>query len=1149
MNPKPPPGFTLDEPNMTAPSPPEGFVLDSGPSPIKSIAGVSNLPSMPEGGPAVRPVPIEQMKIHSMLDTMPSPISEEVKKRAIEMQRAREYGTITSGSAFSVSNAIKNIPRNVEEIARDFGSLLMGLGRMAKNAVLDREELNRQVKPAADLITAIKKDWISLFAGETPKELGKLPAGQAMERLFEKVERQGLVRTGLKFIEDRPIDALLIGQAGKSALGAGVRFSAEGAAKVIPKGTKIGDSLERFLSTERTPIVFELPAERQVTRELRPGEVPPEKPVPLKERLRDESGEVAVKLKTEELQAAAVPEAGAGATPRPPGTITETVTEPVKTIEFPREYAKDPLTKYIYQKSFDKVLDTFPGVKKMLAERKANTFIDRMRRNYDQANFRERVALQNEVMREIEKLTPAEQAFVVPYLEGRVSLAGKPSEELLAFEKWYRDLSDTIQKDLSRMGALEPEQVKARLYQPLTKATGRTIDEITAEFGDFTPAYVHHTFPKTFLQKMGTFFADTTGKRYMPGFLKRSQGVEGYTENLKEILPKWTAEYVKYKNTEAFLNDFTTKLGVPVNIKDVRNVEGGLQVKGKTYRGYRIVAPDGFLNFYRGKIDFYKEVSRRLEGMDFDEAIGSALMDALQGAGKNFMGVSKNRIVYLVPENIAKRLESYATPLFGSQRAQNVVKLVYDKPVQLWKDTVLAASPRWIKNNVIGDIIFNTAEGVGPLSYGRAFSAKYHDLIPDELLRASFANTMKYNPQLGLAARSTIGGLAQAIEDSRAVKGISKIKDMGYALNTMFEQPFVRALYVKLARENATDLLKKARVTITEENILSKMAEIKNTPALKEKIVAKVEKTLPVFDLTGNFERKYMKRLMPFYNWYKFMAKYAATLPANHPFLTVGARGLGALSEVQREQAFKQMFPFMAREIDEGGVPDRYDNLWPIKGPDAEGKAVFFNSRGLNVFTTVEDMLKGDLVNMFSPIIKVPIERSLGQAAFTGQEFRTGERGVDFKSFEKEAPPLGEHILRQFPQYELLKQTLVPARQYDTGTAFNPEPILDKITGEYKYPIDAVEKWLNFIGIDKRTLDIRKTWDAYQRQKAAAIGETFSKYQSKADTALSFEDIKGIFDQIRSDPKTWNAIIAEIKDKAQVMAKEKRELAGKLRQR
>lgn len=1051
-----------------------------------STAGVRILPSMPEKRPAVIPKPKEQMKVHSMVDSLPKELSVEVKKEAIQKQREKQYGVIKSAPAFTLANAIENIPQNMEDIVAETGSLIMNIGRLAKNALVDHDELNKQLEPAVKLTGAVIKDWQSMFKGATPKEIEKLPIGQALNQQFEKIERQGIWTTLGQFAEKRPIDAILIGQAAKTAVSGGVRVTAKGFSKVVPKGTAIGDKIDNFLSTERTPVVFEMPVE------------------------------------------------------------VDGATTPAKTIEFPREYSTDPLTKYIYEKSFDKVLETFPKAKTALADHKANQLIDKIRRTYEQGNFIERQKLIDESMGMINTLSKEEQAIIVPYLEGRASLIGDTSEQFQKFETWYRDLSGKITGELSKAGKLAPEQIRARLYQPIEKATGMTVDEIVAEFGDFTPAYVHHSFPERFGQKMGDFFADTTGKRYTPSFLKRSQGVAGYTEDLKEILPKWTAQYVKFKNTEAFINDLTGKFGIPVNIKKVKQVAGGIQVGDKVYKGYKIVAPDGFLNFYRGNVDFYKEVSKRLEAMDFDESIADAILTSFEGQGKQFMGVSKNRRVFLVPDNVAKRLESYATPLFGSQKAQTAIKLAYDKPTQFWKDMTLAAAPRWIKNNVLGDVFFNTMEGVGPLSYGRSFTSKYRDIIPDELIRASFANTMKYNPKLGTAAQNTIGRLAQIIGETIPIKVASKAKDLGYGLNTIFETPFVRGLYVKLAREQAVRLLNSQKIKVTEESIMAKLAEFKSNPALREPLINKIQSTLPVFDLTGNLERKYLKRLMPFYNWYKFMAVYAAKLPINHPFKTVGLRGLGELSEQQREQAFMEMFPYMKREIEESGVPDRFDNMWPIK-MEEDGKALFFNTRGMNVFTTVEDIMRGDVLNMLSPLVKIPIERSSGRETFTNREYKTGDAGADYQGKEKQVPPLGEHILNQFQQYKLLKQSLVPAQQYDSGTLMNPEPILDKITGEYKYPIESVEKWFNYIGIDTRTTDVRKVFDSYKQQKAAAIGETFNKQQSKADTALTLNDIKGILHDLKSDKVRWNQIIKDIQANEKQKGVEQKKLSSKLK--
>ena len=1159
-----PKGFVLEKPNIALP---EGFILEKE-QPLKQ-ASFLNIPSMPKDAPAVTPVPKEQTKVYGMLEGMPSPMRTEIEKSAIQRQREKEFGVIKKAPSFQLSEAISNIPENISDIIKETGSLLMNIGRLSGKAtgayfgdvfdpMSDGKRMREFTKPAREAIDTIKEEGIGSVAKK------------AIKPIKEDIKTKGFWNSVGQFVEERPVDTLLIGQALKTAVGSGVRLTAQTTRKAIPEGVKVGDKLDVFLSTERTPVVFEMPVE-------------------------------------------ILPKSKGGVAPK-----SETTFKVAKAIEFPREYSKDPFTKYIFQKSFDSILNKFPKAKQALAEHKSNKLIDGLRTTYDNANFTERVKIQGEVMKQINTLSKEERAVVVPYLEGRVALISEPSETFKKFENWYRDLSGKIQADLSTASKLSPEVIQARLYQPLEKATGLTKEQIIGELGDFTPAYVHHAFPDIYSTKMGTFFADTTGKRYKPGFLKKSKGVGGYSENLKEILPKWTAEYVKFKNTEAFLSDFTQKFGIPVNIKNVKNVSGGFQVGGRVYKGYKIVAPDGFLSFYKGKIDFYKEVSNRLTKMDFDEAIGEVIKEttlsgapvegitrqtqivvdrvkeALKARGfaqgeveqminrvkstggngqtiirekliksgmkkedvenlflgmkKEFVGVSKNKPVYLVPDNITKHLESYATPLFGSQKIQNTVKLVYDKPVQIWKDSVLAASPRWIKNNVIGDIIFNSTEGVGPLSYGRSFTSTYKDLIPDELIGASFANTMKYNPQLGMAARSTIGGLIDDLYKTKPVKGISKAKDFGYALNSMFEKPFVRSLYINLARKKAKDLLMVAKKPVTEESILGKLAEIKNSSTLNKPIINKVKETLPVFDLTGNFERKYLKRLMPFYNWYKFMIQYSAKLPFNHPFKTVGARGLGALSEDQREEAFKQSFPYMSREVEESGIPDRFDNLWPVGKTDTDGKAIFFNARGFNVFTTVEDLTKGNLLNMTSPLVKIPIERATGRESFTGREYKTGEEGIGFKGKEKQLPSLGEHFLKQFPQYELLKQTLVPARQYDTGTLFNPDPILDKITGEYKYPIESLERLLNYSGIDKKTLDIRKVWDNYQQQKATAIGQTFQKYQSKADTALSFKEVKELFDNIKRDKNKWSLIVNEVKENALQKAKEKKELINKVNQ-
>jgi hypothetical protein len=154
--------------------------------------------------------------------------------------------------------------------------------------------------------------------------------------------------------------------------------------------------------------------------------------------------------------------------------------------------------------------------------------INTMRNLSDEANFNERASMHQEIFKELNKLSKEELRVIVPYLEGRAQLVHEPSEQFRHFELWYRKLIDKHENYLWKTGKL-PES-RNILYQPLAKATGQTIEQVKADLGSFTPVYVHHMFPRMFDAKMGIHFADTTGKRFKPGFMKRRYGVEGYSE-------------------------------------------------------------------------------------------------------------------------------------------------------------------------------------------------------------------------------------------------------------------------------------------------------------------------------------------------------------------------------------------------------------------------------------------------------------------------------------------------------------------------------------------------------------------------------------------------------------------------------------------
>lgn len=1082
---------------------------------------------------------IDRAQTLKMLEKLPTETADEVRKRAIENMRIRKYGAIKQNYP-SLMRAIGNIPTNVKEIVNSFASLIVGIPVVSIQIikeVIDREREKQELTAQGNIPTPeeMANVYRPYYIEERLKDLGG-----ALKDSYSRFKDNPLLTVGF-FAEENPVDMLLMGAAGYDLLGLGVRGLGKAA------------NIQSLMAKTRMPLKGgNIEVERQFSKN------------PLTRMFIQQPFDAAIN-RYPQLKEALAKYKG--------GKLTTDMRNTYEELNF-TERAR--LHKEVYEN-----IEKLSKVERDMAI----SFLEgRLHFRKDlpgdvqgivDLSKKERSLLASKPVQQIGqegKATPPEAIIegktAIP--EGRKivapeeqisSFGGAPPkfsrgtesinyQRMKEFEVWYRGFQKKIENGFKLDKKMTTDQLEDVLYKPIEIETGLSREAIKKELGDFMPVYIHHYFPWKAKDKLGVHFAETTGKRYKPGMLKQRKGAEGYSEDLTEVLPRMASSYVKWKNSQAFLTEFLDTFGFPVNLRNVEAVKEGLKVGDQIYANHKIVAPDGYLRFYKGEIDIWKEITKRMDDLtDFDESLIDTLLNAKLQIGniqKDFVGATKNVKVYLVPEEAYGKLETMATPVFGTQERQAIVKLGYDLPVRLWKDSVLSITPRWIKNNVMGDIIFNTFEGVGPLSYARGFTGKYKDVMPDRLLEVSFANLMKYNPKLGKAEETLIGQYVSALGETKPAKIASAIVDVGYGINTACEQPFVRALYVNIARKKAKELLKADGIPISQEAILTKMIEIKNTPELVKPLIGKVKETLPVFNTLGDFERKYARRAMPFFNWYKFMIGYGAKLPARHPFKLVGARGLAALTEKEREEAFRQYFPDMTDTIEkEGGIPRRFDGLWPI-GKDADGEGIFFNAHGLNPFQTLSDIMDLRVVSMMSPVIKVGVERSLGIDTFTGRKFDTPypieiTPDGEVEETEKTLPPLFSHIARQFPQFQLLEQSLIPAGQYSTGTVFNPKPKLDPITGEPKYPIDALDKMLNYMGIDRKTIDVEEWLYGHQESLRAKMRETHKNLLFDPD-ALSPEEHALILQEILADPKLREQIVNALQFKERHKIEEKTKL-------
>ena len=155
----------------------------------------------------------------------------------------------------------------------------------------------------------------------------------------------------------------------------------------------------------------------------------------------------------------------------------------------------------------------------------------------------------------------------------------------------------------------------------------------------------------------------------------------GYTKN---ITP---AQEVRYEKT----NPVTKRALDPVSVHARRNKilhkKGIRELPGSGPGSQAEKVPAKILEFPREyskdpltKYIYQKSFDAILEAFP---GVNVSLVKILGNMGKTYTGVSKNRVVYLVPEAMARQLESFETPFTESQKAQDLVCLVVDKPIQV----------------------------------------------------------------------------------------------------------------------------------------------------------------------------------------------------------------------------------------------------------------------------------------------------------------------------------------------------------------------------------------------------------------------------------------------------------------------------------
>ncbi len=819
--------------------------------------------------------------------------------------------------------------------------------------------------------------------------------------------------------------------------------------------------------------------------------------------------------------------AGAGRVAAKLGDIlsTERAALPVAggtTIE--RTFSNNPLTKYGVQKPLD-LLSSKAGVQDVVTatpllkdiapaelitqEARAGRAADAAITSTRQKFFTQRDKRLTEIQEKFASLPEGERKSFIPVIQGR-ALPLKNSPKWNEVYEWYKS---NVMDEQAKFN-LPDETTKRVAYQPLVLATGRLTpdDYALAIKGDETaraavakatndmerarvvlqekslreflgggkgstavarqiakevapdPIYFPAIFEKKV--KMTDFLPSRFVQKYKPGFFKGRRGAEGYIkDDPGRAYAIHDVQKERYLLNENIINEIKTKFASP--IKKASDVKPG----------YVPFTPEGYMAFYKTTMPLQESF---LKGVGMTQDVDTAFMNAIREVmpsmvnDRTIVGVRKPQI-YQIPKEVAEKVRAIIQPVTPFGEAHEAVKLFWDTPLQAFKFSVLALSPRWVVNNTAGNMLLTAMGEVSPGSFAKALQKGFKELIPEEVtsggfLKAEIPGTKRViTPSSGFTERAVglftgdtpTEGVLKDIQNvvSRPVKAAQKVAGTIYAANTAIEDYFRNVTYVdkavkatreKIAKDVAGGVFDTKtmldrfldRGKFSDANVQKVLVEMSKDEKFTGRMIEKVDDIMNNYQKMSNTERSIVRRIIPFWSWWKFMQKTFARLPFEHPR---AAQVLEQLSAVGNE--------FSAQEWKDEGLKIGEVPEWlrgSVKlGSDSEG-ITSLQTRNINPLSTVGE------VPGLHPLMDVMLERKTGRQSFTGMPFQrpdvveiggrfftTGKDGKVEALSTPLPPPLTTQLGRRLPQLSALEALMTPYRIQSGTPMFSGIPALN----------------------------------------------------------------------------------------------------------
>lgn len=548
---------------------------------------------------------------------------------------------------------------------------------------------------------------------------------------------------------------------------------------------------------------------------------------------------------------------------------------------------------------------------------------------------------------------------------------------------------------------------------------------------------------------------------------------------LKDPLDAYTrraSQMLKYQETLDLIDKVKVNYGRPIGHADeVSDAEA-------------VFNPEAVRLMFRTKAEIEEATAEHLmAGVPLEDALSDAIQTALPQIEDQVLALlqQQGKQLYAVPKTVADQLHKFAKPRLGG----NAARIFWDGPTNVWRSLVLAGSPRWIVNNLLGNTTFLKLQGgrlrdVAKQVYSKRFRDELARIVPEDVAGGFFSSTQQYTPHLGRAAETPIGQITEAAKASAPVRAASRAADRMRQWNSHVEDAFRRASYLKAADRQAAmaGVKKTGRRFISSEARLRRISEAGANPRLVEKAIDEVNYFLNDYNALRPVERNVVRRFaMPFWSFYKHVAKMLTTMPVKHP---ARFEMLRLLTEVGNDFAEEQ-----------GPLPDWLEGAVPIGPGTKPGDTRFLNTRGANPFSAI---FQNPLTSIH-PVLQGAIEQGTGRDILTGKQFTSPDAVSPFGSDEQYQwnpetgqmepvtvrPGILEMMLGMVPQVDLYRDLRSPGSRYSGSDDLITQPG----TEQPMYPTNPMQDLLKFFGVSTTDFNVPQYQQGLAEDQAAALQE------------------------------------------------------------